>query len=74
MGVGGAMSRTAVNSGCKVKSPLSGLVTTAFIILSIYKFTGALYWVPKATLAAIVITAVVPLVGTWRTYYHFWKT
>lgn len=74
MGVGGAMSRTAVNSGCKVKSPLSGLVTTAFIILSIYKFTGALYWVPKATLAAIVITAVIPLIGTWRTYYHFWKT
>ncbi|KAL6244697.1 hypothetical protein RBB50_008225 [Rhinocladiella similis] len=74
MGVGGAMSRTAVNSQCRVKSPLSGLVTTAFIVLSIYKFTGALYWVPKATLAAIIIIAVIPLVGTWRTYYQFWKT
>ncbi|KAL2415586.1 putative sulfate permease C3H7.02 [Exophiala dermatitidis] len=74
MGVGGAMSRTAVNSQCKVKSPLSGIITTAFIILSIYKFTGALYWVPKATLAAIIITAVWPLVGSAKTYYHFWKT
>lgn len=74
MGVGGAMSRTAVNSQCKVKSPLSGLVTTAFIVLSIYKFTGALYWIPKATLAAIIIVAIWPLIGSPKTYYHFWKT
>lgn len=74
MGVGGAMSRTAVNSNCKVKSPLSGFITTAFVILSIYKFTGALYWIPKATLAAIIITAIWPLIGTPRTYYQFWKT
>lgn len=74
MGVGGAMSRTAVNSQCKVRSPLSGFVTTAFVILSIYKFTGALYWIPKATLAAIIITAIWPLIGTPKIYYQFWKT
>lgn len=74
MGVGGAMSRTAVNSQCKVKSPLSGLVTTAVIVLAIYEWTGALYWVPKATLAAIIITAIWPLIGKPSTYYHFWKT
>ncbi|KIW24686.1 uncharacterized protein PV07_10387 [Cladophialophora immunda] len=74
MGVGGAMSRTAVNSQCNVKSPLSGLVTTGVIVLSIYKMTGALYWIPKATLAAIVITAIWPLIGKPSTYYHFWKT
>ena len=53
MGVGGAMSRTAVNSGCKVRSPLSGLVTSAVVLVCIYELTGALYWIPKATLAAI---------------------
>jgi sodium-independent sulfate anion transporter 11 len=74
MGVGGAMSRTAVNSQCKVRSPLSGFITTAFVVLSIYKFTGALYWIPKATLAAIIITAIWPLIGTPRIYYQFWKT
>jgi solute carrier family 26 (sodium-independent sulfate anion transporter), member 11 len=74
MGVGGAMSRTAVNSQCNVKSPLSGIVTTGFVVLSLYKFTGALYWVPKATLAAIIITAIWPLIGKPSTYYHFWKT
>ncbi|KAK3716048.1 hypothetical protein LTR37_006778 [Vermiconidia calcicola] len=74
MGVGGAMSRTAVNSGCKVRSPLSGLVTSAVVLVSIYELTGALYWIPKATLAAIVITAVWPLIGHWRTYYNYWRT
>ncbi|KAK0270716.1 hypothetical protein LTR35_013998 [Friedmanniomyces endolithicus] len=56
MGVGGAMSRTSVNSMCKVKSPLSGLVTTAVILVCIFKLSGALYWIPKATLSAIIIT------------------
>ena len=74
MGVGGAMSRTAVNSQCQVKSPLSGIITTSVIVLALYKWTGALYWVPKATLAAIIITAIWPLIGKPSTYYHFWKT
>jgi len=50
------MSRTSVNSMCEVKSPLSGLVTTAVILVCIFKLSGALYWIPKATLSAIIIT------------------
>lgn len=73
MGVGGAMSRTAVNSECGVKSPLSGLLTTGFVILSIYKLTGALFWIPKATLAAIIITAVFHLIGPVSKFYYFWR-
>ncbi len=74
MGVGGALSRTSVNSQCNVRSPLSGFVTTAVVLLCLYELTGALYWIPKSTLAAIIITAIWPLVGSWRTYYHFWRT
>ncbi len=74
MGVGGAMSRTAVNSSCKVRSPLAGFVTTAVVLVSIYELTGALYWIPKATLSAIVITAIWPLIGSPKTYYHYWRT
>lgn len=62
MGVGGAMSRTSVNSSCKVKSPLSGVVTTAVILVCIYELVGTLYWIPKATLAGIIICAVWPLI------------
>jgi solute carrier family 26 (sodium-independent sulfate anion transporter), member 11 len=74
MGVGGAMSRTAVNASCNVRSPLSGFVTTAAVLICLYELTDALYWIPKATLAAIVITAIWPLIGHWRTYYNFWRT
>jgi sodium-independent sulfate anion transporter 11 len=56
MPVGGAMSRTAVNSECGVRSPLSGIVTAAFILLTLYVLSPALYWLPKATLSAIIVS------------------
>lgn len=74
MGVGGAMSRTSVNSACKVKSPLSGIVTTAVVLVGIYGVSDALYWIPKSTLAAIIITAVWPLIQPPSTFYRYWKT
>ena len=74
MGVGGAISRTAVNSACNVKSPLSGFVTTAVVLVSIFKLVGTLYWIPKATLAAIIITAVWPLIYSPWVFYRWWKT
>lgn len=74
MGVSGAMSRTSVNSSCKVKSPLSGVVVTAVILVCIYELVGTLYWIPKTTLAAIIICAVWPLIYPPSTFYRFWKT
>ncbi|KAL9620379.1 MAG: hypothetical protein Q9160_005079 [Pyrenula sp. 1 TL-2023] len=74
MGVGGAMSRTAVNSESGVKSPLSGLITAGFVILSIYELTGALFWIPKATLSAIIITAVWHIIGPASVFYRFYRT
>ncbi|KAF4951313.1 hypothetical protein FGADI_7511 [Fusarium gaditjirri] len=74
MGVGGAMSRTAVNSSCNVKSPLSGVVTMAVVLVCVYELVGTLYWIPKATLAAIIITAVWGLISPPSTFYRYWKT
>ncbi|GAP91930.1 putative sulfate permease [Rosellinia necatrix] len=73
MPVGGAMSRTAVNSECNVRSPLNGAVTAAFIILTIYVFSPALYWLPKATLAAIIIMAVIHLFGPFILIYKYYR-
>lgn len=53
---GGAMSRTAVNSECGVKSPVNFLFTAGFIILTLYELAPALYWIPKATLSAIIVS------------------
>jgi sodium-independent sulfate anion transporter 11 len=55
MPVGGAMSRTAVSSECGVRSPLNGIVTAAWILLTLYVFSPALYWLPKSTLSAIIV-------------------
>ncbi|KAF1982030.1 hypothetical protein K402DRAFT_397915 [Aulographum hederae CBS 113979] len=73
MAVGGAMSRTAVNSESGVKSPLSGLVTAGFVLLGIYKLSPALFWIPKATLAAIIVTAVWALINI-RVFGKYWRT
>lgn len=74
IGVGGVMSRTAVNSACNVKSLLSGLVTTAVVLASIFKLAGTLSLIPKATLAAIIITAVWPLISHPSVFYSYWRT
>lgn len=55
---GAAMSRTAVNSECGVKSPVNFLFTAAFVILTLFKLAPALYWIPKATLSAIIVSFV----------------
>lgn len=60
MPVGGAISRTAVNSECHVRSPLNGVVTAGFIILTLYVFSPALYWLPSSTLAAIIVSVPLP--------------
>ncbi|KAI0009973.1 sulfate transporter 4.1 [Xylariaceae sp. FL0662B] len=73
MPVGGAMSRTAVNSECNVRSPLNGVVTAGFIILTLYAFSPALYWLPKSTLAAIIIMAVIHLFGPLSLFWRYWR-
>ncbi|KAH7088698.1 sulfate permease-like protein [Paraphoma chrysanthemicola] len=74
MAVGGAMSRTAVNSDSGVKSPTYGLIAGGVVILSIYKLSPALFWIPKATLAAIIVTAVWHILVPLRVFYGYWKT
>lgn len=67
-----AASRTAVNSESGVKSPLSGLFTTGAVLLSVYFLTGALFWIPKATLSAVIIVAVWQIVE-FKEFLHYWK-
>jgi sodium-independent sulfate anion transporter 11 len=75
MVVGGGISRSAVNDDANVKSPLGGLFTAGFVLLGIYKLSGALFWVPKATLAAIIVTAVGPLfVSPTKNFYTYWRS
>lgn len=74
MPVTGGFSRTAVNSESGVKSPLSGLATTACVLVSIYKLTDAFYWIPSATLSAIIVVAVWQIIIPFQVFWHYWKT
>ncbi|TMW67386.1 hypothetical protein Poli38472_011006 [Pythium oligandrum] len=52
----GGMSRTAVNLQ-NARTQLASIITVSIIILSLYTLTGALKYLPKSSLAAIIIVA-----------------
>lgn len=70
---GGSFSRSAVNSDSGVKTPFSGIITSGFVVISLYFLTGALYWIPKAALAGVIITAVWSLLLGPSTFYRYWR-
>ena len=57
-----SFSATALKARCHVPTPLSGLFTSALIIISLYALTGAFYYVPTAGLAAVIISSSMGLV------------
>jgi SulP family sulfate permease len=62
MVVNGSLSKTAVNASSGARSQLSGLIVAALSILTLLALTGLFENLPEATLAAIVIAAVIELV------------
>ncbi|KAM4843303.1 sodium-independent sulfate anion transporter, partial [Thomomys bottae] len=59
--VTGSFGRTAVNAQSGVCSPAGGLVTGVLVLLSLSYLTSLFYFIPKSTLAAVIIMAVAPL-------------
>src|SRR5690606_9651155 len=59
--VAGGLSRTAVNAEAGARTNLAGLFASAFVGLSLLLFTPLFYYIPKAALAAIILTAVASL-------------
>jgi sulfate permease, SulP family len=60
--VNGSLSKTAVNGSAGARTQLSGLTCAALTILTLLFLTGLFEDLPEATLAAVVIAAVVELV------------
>jgi MFS superfamily sulfate permease-like transporter len=74
MVVNGSLSKTAVNGGAGAKSQVSGLVVAVLVIITLLFLTGLFESLPEATLAAVVIAAVIELVdiGSLRRLYNVW--
>lgn len=72
MVVNGSLSKTAVNGAAGARSQLSAITAATLTLLTLLFLTGLFEKLPEATLAAIVVAAVIELVdvtslrGLWR--------
>ncbi len=60
--VTGGFSRTAVNAQAGARTPLAGLVTALVVMGTLLFLTPLFYFLPKAVLAAVIMTAVFGLI------------
>ena len=70
----GSFSRTAIKAKAGVRTPFAGLFTAVIVLLALYALTSVFFYIPKASLAGLIIHAVLDLVTPPRTVYQFWKT
>ena len=70
--VTGGFSRTAVNAQAGARTNVAGLITAAVIGLALLLLTPLFYFLPKAVLAGIIMTAVFGLIDV-REVKHLWK-
>lgn len=73
MPVCGAFTRSAVSHASGVRTPMVGLYTSVLVILTLEFFTPCFYYIPRATLAAVLVCAVASFIDVaivaqlWRT-------
>lgn len=70
--VTGGFSRSLVNFTAGAVTPLASIITAALIALTVLLLTPLLYFLPKATLAAIIVVAVANLIDT-HTLREAWR-
>ena len=69
----GSFSRTAINSKAGVRTPGGGLVSALVVLLAIYALPAVFFYIPNASLSAVIIHAVGDLITSPDTIYQFWK-
>ncbi|VVC90078.1 unnamed protein product, partial [Leptidea sinapis] len=73
MPVSGALSRGAVNHASGVATPAGGIYTGVLVLLALQYFTPYFYYIPKASLAAVIIAAVVFMMEL-HVFKPIWRT
>ena len=69
----GSFSRTAIKSKAGVRTPLAGVITAIVVLLAIYALTAVFFYIPSASLSAVIIHAVGDLITPPNTVYQFWR-
>ncbi|QCQ93387.1 SulP family inorganic anion transporter [Rhodococcus sp. SGAir0479] len=75
MVVNGSLSKTAVNGAAGARTQVSGIVVAVLTVVTLLFLTGLFEKLPEATLAAVVIAAVIELVdvASLRRLYRVWS-
>ena len=61
---GGGTSQTAVNARAGARSQMSGVITVAIVVATLFFLSPLISLLPQATLAAVVVFTSIPLVST----------
>lgn len=69
----GSFSRTAVKARAGVRTPFAGVISACVVLLAIYALTAVFFYIPSASLSAVIIHAVADLVTPPDTVYQFWR-
>lgn len=72
MPVTGSFTRTAVNHASGVRTPLGGIFTGA-LVLAALTLTSTFYFIPKATLAGVIIAAMFYMIE-YQEIQVIWRT
>ncbi|XP_076028588.1 sodium-independent sulfate anion transporter-like [Oratosquilla oratoria] len=73
MPTAGAMGRAAVNSSSGIRTPAAGIVTGTIVLLALAFLTPAFSFIPKTTLAAVLVCAVSSMVD-YEILKPLWRT
>ncbi|ODV78376.1 high affinity sulfate permease [Suhomyces tanzawaensis NRRL Y-17324] len=69
----GSFSRSALKAKCGVRTPFAGIFTGCVVLLALYALTATFYYIPKATLCAVIIHAVSDLIADYKVTLNFWN-
>ena len=69
----GSFSRTAIKSKAGVRTPFAGVITAVVVLLAIYALPAVFFYIPNASLSAVIIHAVGDLITPPNTIYQFWR-
>lgn len=72
MPVTGSFTRTAINYASGVQTPAGGIFTGLLILLALSLMTSTFYYIPKATLAGLIITAMFHMMD-FKIFIRLWK-
>ncbi|XP_053698481.1 sodium-independent sulfate anion transporter-like [Sabethes cyaneus] len=67
-----SFARTAINSSSGVQTPFGGVFTGMLVLLALGLLTEYFYYIPKATLAAVIIAAMVFMIE-YRAVAEMWR-